>query len=419
MSAVATTWTDQAAKAPLAEPVVADVALRVLTLTTLYPSTANPRHGIFVETRLRKLRALASIDLQVVAPVPWFPVRWAIAGRYATFAATPLRENRDGVDVRHPRFISIPRIGMAMQPGSLAAAALRAIAEVQGGGWSCDVIDAHYLYPDGVAAATVARALGRPFIVTARGTDVNLIAQMPAPRRRILKALAQASRIVAVSEALKNALVRIGVPPARIEVLRNGVDTDLFKPTERDATRARLGVAGAPLIASVGNLAPEKGHDLVLRAAQSIEGAHVVIVGRGPARANLSALVEQLGMQGRVRLLDNVPQGELAAIYSAADVLALGSIREGWPNVLLEAIACGTRVVATGVGGVQEIVTDVVAGEVVAERSAGAFAAALERVLDTRASRADVRAHALKFSWQPVVRRYYEVLAAAAQTRAH
>ena len=125
MSAVASTRVERAA-APLPGTVVADVALRVLTLTTLYPSAANPRHGIFVETRLRKLREQARIDLRVVAPVPWFPFNWRIAGRYATFAATPRRELRDDVDVRHPRFVSIPRVGMAMQPQSLAAASLRA-----------------------------------------------------------------------------------------------------------------------------------------------------------------------------------------------------------------------------------------------------------------------------------------------------
>jgi glycosyltransferase involved in cell wall biosynthesis len=277
------------------------------------------------------------------------------------------------------------------------------------------VIDTHYLYPDAVGAADLATRLKRPFIATARGSDVNLIAQMPGPRRRILSALSRASRVIAVSHALRRGLIEIGVPESAIEVLRNGVDTDLFRPVGRDATRVRLGVVDQPLIASVGNLVPEKGHDLVLRAARRIPGAYVIVVGHGPEAGRLRALIRSLGMEKQAQMIDNIPQAELTSIYSAADVLALGSMREGWPNVLLEAMACGTPVVATAVGGVAEIVTDSVAGEMVAERDEVAFAAALGRVLDRGAERSAVRTHAMKFEWAPIVRRYYEILVAAAQ----
>lgn len=390
--------------------------LRVLTVTSLFPSAANPRHGVFVETRLRRLRSYAPIELQVVAPVPWFPIAWPIFGRYAIYAATPRLERRHGIAVRHPRFVSIPRIGMTLQPALLASSALKAVREIERQGWSCDVIDAHYLYPDGVAAATLASRLQRPFVVTARGSDVNLIAQMAGPRRRIVSALACASRVITVSQALKRGLVDIGVDEAAIEVLRNGVDMDVFKPVERELARARLGAGDSPLVASVGNLVPEKGHDLVLRAAKQIPSARVLVVGRGPEEGRLRALGRSLGMSQRIQIIDNVPQQELASIYSAADVLALGSEREGWPNVLLEAIACGTPVVATAVGGVTEIVTSPVAGEVVAEPDEAAFAAALQRVLARRAERSAVRAHAAQFRWEPVVRRYYEILLAAKES---
>jgi glycosyltransferase involved in cell wall biosynthesis len=388
--------------------------LRVLTMTTLYPNSVEPRHGIFVETRMRKLLESAPIDLQVVAPVPWFPFRWPIAGRYANYAAVPEREQRGDISVRHPRYLSLPHIGMSIRPASVASAAMRAAGDLRAEGWSCDVIDAHYLYPDGVAAATLARRLQRPFVVTARGSDVNLIAKLPAPRRRILDAVAQASRVIAVSEALKAELLGIGVAESRVEVLRNGVDTNLFKPVRED-TRKRLGANGAYLVAAVGNLVPEKGHDLVLRAARLIENVRVVVVGQGRERERLIALTDRLGMKGRVTFLDNVPQAELASIYSAADVLALGSVREGWPNVLLEAMACGTPVVATAVGGVPEIVTSDIVGETVSSRDEQEFAAAIRRVLDRRTERAAVRAHASKYSWQPIVKRYYEILSSAAQ----
>jgi glycosyltransferase involved in cell wall biosynthesis len=385
-------------------------------MTTLFPSSVSPRHGIFVETRLCKLRERAPVDLKVIAPVPWFPFAWRGAGRYATYASTPRCEVRDGVDVRHPRFVVIPRVGMLLQPAALAGACRRAERQLSARGWQCDVIDAHYLYPDGVAAAAVARELRVPLVVTARGSDVNLIAQMPAPRRRILAALERAQRVIAVSGALKRELVRLGVAAEKIEVLRNGVDTSLFRCTDRERIRARLDVGSTPLVASVGNLVTEKGHDLVLGAVARLPGVFAVIVGAGPERANLVRQAEQLGIAQRVRWLENMPQADLAFLYGAADVLALGSAREGWPNVLLEAMACGTPVVASDVGGVREIIGDNV-GEVVTTRDAQVFACAIERVLGRHLPRADVRAHAETFSWEPVARRYFEILAQAAHAR--
>jgi glycosyltransferase involved in cell wall biosynthesis len=380
-------------------------------MTTLFPSAVDPRHGIFVETRLRKLRECAPVDLRVIAPVAWFPARWRIAGRYAVYAATPHAEERFGIPVQHPRFASLPGLDMALKPLALAAASMRAARNLSSAGWRCEVVDAHYLYPDAVAAATLATRLGRPFVVTARGSDVNLIAQMPGPRKRIVAALARAGRVIAVSQALKHALVQIGVRPDAIEVLRNGVDMTLFRPGNRETVRRALGVGQAPLIATVGNLLELKGHDLVLKAAHRIPGAHVVVVGRGPEKVRLATLVRELHMQDRVQFLDNLPQTDLAGVYSAADVLGLGSTREGWPNVLLEAMACGTPVVATDVGGVREIVTDGHVGQTVAGRDPGEFAAALRRFLGGQRRAPElVRSHASRFAWSPIVHRYYDIL---------
>lgn len=394
--------------------VTADPPLRILTMTTLFPSNAAPRHGIFVETRLRELCRCAQVDLRVIAPVPWFPLRWQALGRYATFAATAKVERRQGTLVCHPRFLSIPHVATALRPNAIAAACYQIARKWAASDWQADVIDAHYLYPDGVAAALLASRLRRPLVLTARGSDVNVIAEMPGPRRRILAALRQASRIITVSRALERALVRLGAPADRIEVLRNGVDLSLFRDNRRDAVRGFLGVHRNPLIASVGNLVALKGHDLVLRAAQRLPDAHVVIVGGGQERSALEWLSIELGLRARTHFIDNVAQADLAAIYSAADALALASTSEGWPNVVLEAMACGTPVVATDVGAVREIITDNDVGQVVASRSVEQFADALRHVLNNCTDRERVRGHATSFGWRPVARRYYEVLSDAA-----
>ena len=388
--------------------------LRVLTTTTLYPSSVNPRHGIFVQTRLARLREAAPVSVHVVAPVPWFPLRATCFGRYATYAATPRHETREGFEVQHPRYLTIPKFGMALQPYTLAASMLRCARQLMRAGQRFDVIDAHYFYPDGVAAARVAQCLGLPFVITARGSDVNLIARYPGPRKAILQSAQQAQRVIAVSTALKQALIALGVAQEKIEVLRNGVDTQCFAPRPAQALRHALRAGPDPVILSVGNLVPEKGHDLVMRAAARIAGATLVIVGQGPEHKALITLAQQLGVAERTRFLNNMPQPQLSEHYSAADVLALGSQREGWPNVLLEAMACGTPVVATDVGGVREIVASAAAGRVVAERTVDAFAQGLQDLLAVPPDRTQTCAYAASFDWESIALRYYDVLSQAA-----
>jgi glycosyltransferase involved in cell wall biosynthesis len=242
------------------------------------------------------------------------------------------------------------------------------------------------------------RRFNRPVAVTARGSDINLIARFAGPRKQILWAAEHAAANITVSRALKDAMVEIGVPAARIGVLRNGVDLTMFHPVGRVAARQRLGFA-RPTLISVGNLLMAKGHDLVIRALLELPGVALVIVGAGPARAALEALARSVGVADRVRLLGERPHAELAELYSAADLLVLASEREGWPNVLLEAMACGTPVVASNVGGVGEIVTAPEAGHILPDRTPQAIVDAVKALLAAPPERAATRAYAEKFGW--------------------
>jgi glycosyltransferase involved in cell wall biosynthesis len=208
--------------------------------------------------------------------------------------------------------------------------------------------------------------------------------------------------VVAVSEALRVRLIELGVPGTRIEVLRNGVDLDLFAPRDRLAARQELGLdSDRPVVLSVGWLVPRKGHDLAIRAVAAMPGVTLVIVGEGPDASALRRLAEQLGARQRVRFVDAMPQQGLARFYSAADVLLLASSREGLPNVVLEALACGTPVVATAVWGTPEIVAAPVAGRLVADRTPEAIAQAIRALLADPPAPAAVRAYAERFAWAP------------------
>src|SRR5215471_6949100 len=310
-------------------------SVRILTFTTLYPSAAQPQHGIFVETRLNKLVESGVICARVVAPCPWFPFTSARFGRYATFAQIPPTETRQGLRVDHPRYPSLPKIGMSAAPLVLAAATPPFLRRQIREGQDFGLIDAHYFYPDGVAAVLLGRALHRPVVVTARGSDLNIIAQYKIPRRWIGWAAEHADGLIGVSSGLKQRLVHLGIAPERVCVLRNGVNLAQFQPRDREAARQALDFS-APTLLAVGNLVPLKRHSLVIEALTRLPGVQLVIVGEGPERRAIERLARERCVADRVRLLGRLPQDRLPEIYSAADLLLLVSSHEGWPNVLLE-----------------------------------------------------------------------------------
>jgi glycosyltransferase involved in cell wall biosynthesis len=373
--------------------------LRLLTFSTLYPNPAQPNHGVFVENRLRHLVASGEAASTVLAPVPWFPGRGPDGRLKSRFPEIPLRELRHGIAVHHPRFLAVPWIGMASNPFMLYRAAKKALARLAAEGFAFDAIDAHYLYPDGVAAVWLARDYGVPVVLTARGSDTSQLPQYRIPGRLIRAALAEADALIAVSAALKEGLVAIGAAPAKVTVLRNGVDLDAFRPeADREAARAGLGLDG-PTLLSVGLLIPRKRHHLTIEALARLPGHTLLIVGEGPERGALEALAARLGVADRVRFVGPVPHADLPRYYTAADVMVLASAREGWANVLLESMACGTPVVATPAWGSREAVAAPEAGVVIDEATPAALAAGIRRVLADPPDRAATRAYAERFGW--------------------
>jgi glycosyltransferase involved in cell wall biosynthesis len=371
--------------------------VRLLTLTTLFPNAVQPRHGIFIATRLRRLCDTGDVSSTVIAAVPRFP------GAYRIQAGIPESEETFGLRVYHPRYANVPGIGMRLQPRMLAASILGEIRRRGLDAESFDVVDAHYFYPDGVAAAHVARALRLPLVISARGSDINVIGDLGFARRAMVAAASSAKGLVAVSQALSQRMETLGMPADRIEVLRNGVDTGIFSPMARERARASLGFTGdVPLVLGVGNLVAEKAWDLLIRAVARLPGARLALVGEGPLRGMLETLAHDLA-PGRVRFLPNMPQPELRVAYAAADVTGLPSLREGWPNVVLESLACGTPVIAASVGGVPEILRPGSPAVVLEHRSPEAWSEGIERLIGARHEPSAVHAYAAAFGWDEVV----------------
>ena len=374
--------------------------IRTLLFSSLYPSTVRPIHGIFVETRLRELLKTGQAQAKVVAPVPWFPSKSPRFGEYAQFAATPRFEHRNGLDVHHPRYLLLPKVGMNLAPYTMALGALPTVRRLQREGFDFDLIDAHYYYPDGVAAGLLAKWLGKPFFVTARGTDLNLIPEYPFPRKLILKTASAASGSIGVCKALIDSLEQLGADPVKLHTLRNGVDLERFTPEPRELARQRLGLqTQGPYLLSVGHLIERKGHHIAIEALVALPGVTLLIAGSGPEERALKSLASRLGVSDRVHWAGVVPQTELKWWYSAADVLTLCSSREGWANVLLEAMACGTPVIATDIWGTSEVVSTEAAGRLMARRDARALADAWHDLMSAMPARAATRQYAEGFSW--------------------
>lgn len=377
--------------------------MRILTFSSLYPNAVQPSHGVFVENRLRELIKGGGVESRVLCPVPWAPWGAQFSSSYAIFRKIESHAVRHGISVSYPRFMLIPKIGMSAAPSTMFLSLYGKVRRLIRDGYDFDLIDAHYFYPDGVAAAMIGRLLKKPVVITSRGTDINLIPAYRIPRRQILWAARQASGLITVCQALKDTLVEMGVAPEKIHTLRNGVDLARFQPQNREAARAAFGAGGKTLL-SIGHLIGRKGHDLVIQAMHMLPEYRLLIAGDGPERAHLDALAHSSGVAGRVKFLGALPPEQMTALYNAGDALILASSREGWANVLLEAMACGTPVVASNVWGTPEVVTSPAAGVLMRERTPEGVAEGVKALFRALPLRGETRRYAENFSWEATTR---------------
>ncbi len=371
--------------------------IKILTFSTLYPNTERTRHGIFVETRLRYLLQNNKVESRVVSPVPWFPVSWSIFGEYAKNKKIPPQDVRHNIQIDYPRFLLLPKVGMTLAPFFMAVFAYPRLKKIQKD-YNFQIIDAHYFYPDGVAAIILGKWLNKPVTITARGTDLNLIPKYLLPRKMIQWAAKNASGLITVCQALKEVLIALGVPEKKVHALRNGVNLDLFTPPEnREILQKKLNLSGKNIL-SVGHLIERKGHHLVIEALKKCPEVTLYIAGDGEKEQELRKQVMELNLQERVVFLGNLNQSELRNYYGAVDMLVLASSREGWANVLLESMACGTPVIATNVWGTPEVVAKPESG-ILVDRSAEEIRKGINKLYTNYPDRKKTRLYAEKYSW--------------------
>jgi glycosyltransferase involved in cell wall biosynthesis len=269
-----------------------------------------------------------------------------------------------------------------------------------------DCIDSHFVYPDGFAAVRLGQKLRLPVIVSARGSDINLYPSFRLIRPMLRWTLAHAAGAIAVSADLKEKMIALGISETKIRVIPNGVDAARFQPRDAKSARKQLGLPEEGfLLVSVGSLIEAKGHHLLIAAvaelAKSFPKLRLYILGEGVYRSRLEEVVREKKMQERVFLFGTRPNEELNLWFSAADLSCLMSSREGWPNVVAEALACGTPVLATRTGGIPEIISSPELGMLV-ERNVQSIAVGLQRALTKPWNRAEIARHSRSRSWDAV-----------------
>ena len=385
--------------------------MKVLVFTTLYPNNMWPNQGIFIRERMTQFATLGGCDVKVLAPVPYFP---PIKGSWRwRFSQVARFEVRDGLDVYHPRYYMTPKWGMAFYGVLMFLSVLPALKRLQRE-FDFDLIDAHFVYPDGFAAVLLGKYFGKPVIVSARGSDINVYSAFPLIRWMLRYTLNQAKAVISVSQALKQAVSRLSIRSDKVFVVPNGVDVGKFYPMPKEIARAASCLPNKRIILSVGNLTANKGFDLLIKAfgRLSTDPRHrdvfLVIVGEGAMRPQLEGLIRSFNIADKVKLAGVIPHENLKFWYNAADLFCLMSEKEGWPNVLLEALACGVPIVATAAGGIPEIVCSDSIG-MLTEREESAIAESISAALTRTWHADDLLEYSKKFSWNGRVRSLREI----------
>jgi glycosyltransferase involved in cell wall biosynthesis len=374
-------------------------ARRLLSIATLYPNRHTPRFGTFVARSLEGLAARDDWDVTVINPIGLPPIRF---GGYSRLAASISEGMEHGVEVHRPTFPLIPKLSGPVNP-ALIARAILPLARKLHAERPFGMVDAQFFYPDGPAAARIARTLGLPLAIKARGADISYWGVKPCARRQMRAAADQARLLLAVSEALAADMGAIGLPRAKTAVHYTGLDRLRFQPRDREESRRiiaeRYGIpADGHLIATVGALIPRKGQALVIAALADLPDTHLALVGTGADQAALEAQARQSGLADRVHFMGSLDHDALPILLSAAEAMVLPSESEGLANAWVEALACGCPLVITDAGGARELLHDSSAG-LIAQRDSRAIAAATRSVLSAGIAPEAVAQNVAQFSW--------------------
>ena len=383
---------------------------KILLLSNNFPNPAELNRGIFNLQFAKELQKVA--DLSVATPLPWFPkwLRFKSFRKWIHFSQVPYTFCIDGVNVHSPKYLYLPKIA---EPFHALMMFLRMFP------WlvrrrrkiGFDIIIVHWLYPDGVCASWYSRLMGVPLIMCAEGCDVNEFLGQSTKRIQILSALNSAAHIATVSNGLTQALVNHGIAEEKITTIPNGVDSAVFSRVESDS--ARQSNNKIPTILYIGRLSDEKDVMILLQAVALLRNSgqefRLNIVGDGPEMDSLRRFSSENSLDDRIQFAGQVAHRDISNYLRQCDVLCLPSKREGCPNVVLEAMACGVPVVAFAVGGIPDMVSEAT-GILAEERTPESLQSALQVAIDTPWNNSAIANSVRDLTWERVARKKMKIV---------
>lgn len=380
--------------------------VNILMLVDGLPSPENPHLWLHVVNQAKVLSQRCKITM--VSPVKMPPpLPKYTAERVRLDIAFPYTGTIDNVHFYQPRYMDLPRGSYRYNDysrvTSIVACVLRERIPV-------DLLHAHFAYWPGHAGGIVGKILRKPVLLTVYGSDIHQMARPDFPRplwrERALAALQMVKRIITVSCSLQQMVTELG-HGAKADMISLGFVGEQFEVLDRSICRQSLGLSNAnKILLYAGNMEPVKGTDIAIEAFKRLNRSHndliFIFIGDGQLRSKLEQVVSNVGLSERVHFEGAKPNVKLARYLNAADLLVVPSRNEGRPAIIMESLACGTPVVATRVGGIQELLSDDDLGMLVEPENTEALAKGISSALERMWNRDHLHQHAQRFTWEKI-----------------
>ncbi|MBA6294077.1 glycosyltransferase [Colwellia sp. MB3u-70] len=356
----------------------------LVILTNLYPLPWEPNRATFNRQQFAQLDDDFSKSVLVPIAFPdWFLHR---------------KEIKQSESLRYVPYFYLPKLGRRFYSAMMFASIM-----LHSGLWLVrnkpKKILASWAFPEAVSASWVSKLMNCDFYFKVHGSDINLHGKIPARAKQIVNASKNAKGILSVSQALADEMITMGIDKEKIHVIYNGVDhqkfqvkDSIFEPNNHN------------YILYVGNLKKEKGVIELLNGFAAISAKYptlkLLYAGPGNLSSQIASQAKNMAISDKVTLLGGVDHDQLPGLINQARLLALPSYNEGVPNVVLEAMACGTPVLATNVGGIPEVVNENICGKIISAQSDSAVAEGLDYILARYWDRESIKLHSQQFSWE-------------------
>jgi len=392
--------------------------MNIIIFSNLFPNKLEPERGNFIALMVSKLAKIAKA--QVISPLPWFPnlsllKKIPLLWQWAIFSEIPYKDNYKNIQVHYPKYFFLPKIGFIFQPITIIISTYYQLRKIKKDN-NVDIINAHWIFPDAVSAVYISRLLRIPCVVSARGCDINKYSASYFRRKLINWTLHNSDHITVVSNALKESIINIyNIDKNKITIIPNGVDESIFHLMDQDTCRNALDLTlKSKILLFVGQLHPVKNIATMLKALAIIKNNkklifNTIIIGAGPLEFELKKLASDLGLtSSEVDFKGQQTHTDVATYFGAADLLCLPSLREGRPNVVIEALATGLPVVASNVGGIPELINSS-NGALVSPSDEIELAKAISVSMDKNWDRSEIASTQSASSWDSCAKQYLDL----------